>query len=104
MRRSSPRSEHGGQDGPDGRSLRYLEWDHDEDPADDVFTVDFAIMVRAKAEPVRVIHDHHEYGVFARDRWLALFRQAGFQPEIRTVIHSELAPAETELFLCKKPR
>jgi SAM-dependent methyltransferase len=99
----SPRSEHGGYDGPDGRSLRYLEWDRDDDPADDVFTVDFAIMMRAKGQPVRLVHDHHVYGVFARDRWLALCRQAGFRPEIRTVVHSEFAPAETELFICKKP-
>ena len=60
-------------------------------------------MTRAKGETVRVIHDEHVYGVFSRERWLALFRQAGFQPEIRTVVHSEFAPAETEVFLCRKP-
>jgi hypothetical protein len=60
-------------------------------------------MLRAKGEAARLIYDHHVYGVFARDRWLALFRQAGFQPEIRTVVHSEFAPAETELFLCRRP-
>jgi SAM-dependent methyltransferase len=99
----SPRSEHGGHDGRDGRALRYLEWDRDDDTADDVFTVDFAIMLRAKGGPVRIVHDHHVYGLFARDRWLALCRQAGFQPEIRTVVHSELAPAETDVIVCRKP-
>jgi SAM-dependent methyltransferase len=95
-------TDRGGHDGPD-RSLRYLEWCHDEDPADDVFTVDFAIMLRKTGQPVRVVHDRHNCGLFARDRWLALCRQAGFQPEITTVVHSDLAPQESELILSRKP-
>jgi SAM-dependent methyltransferase len=95
-------TDRGGHDGPD-RSLRYLEWVHDEDPADDVFTVDFAIMLRTKGEPVRLIHDHHVCGLFARARWLAACRRAGFRPEIMTVVHSELAPQESEVILCRKP-
>jgi len=95
-------TDHGGHDGPD-RSLRYLEWGHDDDPADDVFVVDFAIMLRAEPEPVRLIHDRHVYGLFGRERWLALCRQAGFRPEIRTVVHSDLAPVESEVVVCRKP-
>jgi SAM-dependent methyltransferase len=99
----APRSDHGGHDDPDGRSLRYLGWDQDPDPDDETFAVDYAIMLRAGNAPVRVVHDRHTCGLFSRARWIALCRAAGFEAEIRTVVHSELAPAETDVILCRKP-
>lgn len=92
----------GGHDGQD-RALRYLEWTHDADPSDDVFTVDFAIMLRAVGQPVRTVHDHHVFGLFERDRWLRLCREAGFEPEIRTIVHSDMDPDGSEVIVCRKP-
>lgn len=92
----------GGHDGR-GRSLRHLEWTHDPDPSDDLYSVDFAIILRVQGEPPRVVADHHVLGLFERGRWLDLCRQVGFEPGIRKVVHSELAPRESEMILCRKP-
>jgi trans-aconitate methyltransferase len=72
------RTDHGGHDG-EGRSLRYLEWIRDRDPADTVFEVDFAILLGEDDAPVRVVEDHHVHGLFARDEWLAWLGDTGFQ-------------------------
>lgn len=69
---------HGGHDG-DGRSLRYLQWTHDPDPADSTYEVDYAVLLREGDAPPRVVHDRHLEGVFARDEWLAWLRDAGFE-------------------------
>ena len=37
-----PGTRHGGHDGDDSRSLRYLEWSYDPDPTDTTYDVDFA--------------------------------------------------------------
>jgi hypothetical protein len=73
---------HGGHDGAGGdrRSIRYIEWTFDADPEDTTYTVDFAYLLREKNQPVRVVHDTHVFGIFPRDTWLALLRDAGFIP------------------------
>ena len=73
---------HGGHDGEarDGRSIRYIEWTYDADPSDTTYTVDFAYLLRDASRPVRVVHDTHTFGIFPRDTWLRLLRDAGFEP------------------------
>jgi SAM-dependent methyltransferase len=70
---------HGGHDGA-GRGIRYIEWIFDDDPADTTYTVDFAYLLREDMQPLRVIHDTHVFGIFPRDTWLRLLRDAGFEP------------------------
>ncbi len=70
---------HGGHDGED-RSIRYIEWTFDEDPSDSTYTVDFAYLLREGHSPVRVVHDHHVFGIFSRGTWLNLLAVAGFHP------------------------
>jgi hypothetical protein len=72
---------HGGHDGH-GRGLRYVEWTFDPDPEDDTYTVDFALILRDAAGDVRVEHDHHVFGLFARATWLALLSEAGFEARL----------------------
>ena len=72
---------HGGHDGK-GRSIRYIEWTFDVDPTDTVYTVDFAYLLREGSEPLRVVHDHHVFGIFPRDIWLSLLRDVGFDPKV----------------------
>jgi len=72
-------AQHGGHDGGGGRSLRYLEWTRDPDPADSTFEVDFAIMLAEDGKLVRSVHDHHVHGLFARDEWLAWLGEAGLE-------------------------
>lgn len=72
---------HGGHDSRsgDGRAIRYIEWTFDSDPSDTTYTVDFAYMLREGDQPVRVVHDTHIFGIFAREVWLRLFRETGFE-------------------------
>jgi trans-aconitate methyltransferase len=69
----------GGHDG-DGRALRYLEWVRDPDPADTTYQVDYLIGLREGDAPLRVVHENHVEGVFARDDWLAWLGACGFMP------------------------
>lgn len=79
-----PSTSHGGHDG-DGRALRYLQWTHDPDPADTMYVVDFAYLLRDGDGATRVEQDHHVFGLFARGDWLRLLAEAGFRP--RAVPH-----------------
>lgn len=73
---------HGGHDsGTDDRSIRYIEWTFDPDSSDTTYTVDFAYLLREGRGPVRVVHDTHVFGIFARDTWLRLLRDTGFEPK-----------------------
>lgn len=95
-----PRTSHGGNDGP-SRALRYLEWDWDPDTKDDTYLVDFAVLLREEDGTVRVEHDRHECGVFARETWLGLLREVGFRAESRVIhVYEEVA---SEAFLGTKP-
>ena len=73
-----PGTDDGGEDAPDGRGFRYLEWRWDPDPRDDTYVVDYAFMMRANDGSVRVEHDRHVEGLFEREQWLAWFGAAGF--------------------------
>jgi ubiquinone/menaquinone biosynthesis C-methylase UbiE len=90
---------HGGHDSTtaDGRAIRYIEWRFDHEPTDTTYTVDFAYLLREKNEPVRVVHDTHVFGIFPRDTWLRLLREAGFDPR------SIADPWGREVFVCKRP-
>lgn len=97
-----PTTEHGGHDSDDGgKGLRYLEWAWDPDPTDTLYTVDYAYLLREGVE-VRVVHDRHEEGLFARGDWLRLLSEAGFEPLVVPLEHSEVDPMTHEVFVCKK--
>lgn len=78
----SPSTETGGEDGPDGRALRYLEWSYDPDPADTTFDVLYAIMLREADGGVRVELDRHVEGVFAEREWLDALAGAGLPARV----------------------
>lgn len=72
-----PRTKHGGHDGDDGRSLRYVEWVH---PAtESTYTVDYLIVARGPGDDARVVHDRHTLGVFPRATWKRLVADAGLE-------------------------
>jgi SAM-dependent methyltransferase len=73
----TPGTDEGGHDASDGRGLRYLEWRWDPDAGDDTYIVDYAFLLRDVAGSVRVVHDRHVEGLFARTRWLAWFQDVG---------------------------
>ena len=72
-----PRTDHGGHDGDDGRSLRYLEWTHAATGS--TYDVDYLIIARGPDGEVRVVHDRHTLGVFPRSTWEELIAQAGLE-------------------------
>jgi len=72
-----PGTDHGGEDAPDGRGLRYLEWRWDPEPADHTYLVDYAFLLRQRNGAVTVEHDRHVEGLFTRAEWLDWFAQAG---------------------------
>ena len=83
----SPSTEHGGEDGSDGRGLRYLGWVSDPDPDDATYVVDYALLLKEPDGSVRVRHDRHLEGLFATDTWVDLLRRAGFRPHVLSHRH-----------------
>jgi SAM-dependent methyltransferase len=78
-----PHTSHGGEDGDDGRGLRYLEWIWDPDEGDDTAESAWAFMLRDATGAIHVDHDRHQFGIFARARWLNWLDQAGFSAASR---------------------
>lgn len=98
----APKTDCGGHDGPE-RGLRYLEWSFDPDPRDTTCEVHYAFLLREADGSVRIEHDRHSEGLFPRDDWLRWLREAGFEPGVVPLEHSELEPGECELFVARRP-
>jgi SAM-dependent methyltransferase len=73
---------HGGHDGSDGRSLRYLEWTSDPDPTDSTVVTDYAYILRDADGSLRVLEDRHVLGVFPRATWLRLLADVGLSADL----------------------
>jgi SAM-dependent methyltransferase len=96
-----PSTDHGGHDGDDGRSLRYLEWTHDPNPDDNTYEVDYVIVARGPDDEFRVVHDRHTLGLFPRATWERLIADAGLELVDTTVEN----PYELEqaAFVARRP-
>jgi hypothetical protein len=92
----APETEHGGEDGADGRGLRYLEWTTDPDPGDDTFQTLYLFALREPDGATRVEHDLHIEGVFARAAWLEWLAAAGFDARAR------LDPWQRDVFIARR--
>jgi hypothetical protein len=92
---------HGGRDG-ESRGLRYLEWTWDPDPTDSRYVVDCAYLLRESDGSVRVEHDRHVEGLFARADWLRLLSEVGFRSRVVPFEHSEVEVG-AEVFVGSKP-
>jgi SAM-dependent methyltransferase len=73
----TPETSNGGEDGPDGQALRFLEWTFDPDPTDSTFETLYTIVIRDSSGNIRVELDRHIEGLFAEADWLAWFAEAG---------------------------
>src|SRR6266581_3135573 len=76
-----PSTDHGGNDSARG-SVRYVQWTTDPDPSDTTIQVDFGILIRDDQGDMRVLHERHTHGLFARSLWLRLLRKVGFKPSV----------------------
>lgn len=99
--RFEPSTSCGGND-RDGRGVRYLEWTTDPDPTDEKTTTDYALVIRESDGSVRVVHDRHENGLFARQVWLDTLRSVGFEPDVGVYAHTDL-PGGYEMFVGRRP-
>ncbi len=86
-----PSTSTGGEDGPDGRALRYMDWSWDADPDDTTVETVYAFLLR-EGDTVHVELDRHRNGVFPRETWMQWLREAGFTPS------SRVDPWEREVF------
>ena len=77
-------TDHGGNDGADGRAVRYLDWTWDPDPTDSWALTEYAFLLREPDGSVRVVQETHRFGVFGREDWLRLLSDAGFEAEAVT--------------------
>lgn len=93
-------TDHGGHDG-EGRALRYLEWRWDPDPEDSTYLQDFAYLLREKRSELRVLHDRHVCGLFARATWVRLLQETGF--EIRSATRPGDDGEPDEVFVGLRP-
>ena len=64
------------------RAFRYFEWSYDPDQSDTTYVAEYVYLLRENGQPVRVEHEQHVCGLFARADWLRLLTEAGFEPEI----------------------
>lgn len=78
----TPSDESGGEDAPDGRGLRYIEWSWDQNPDDAVHENAFAFLLRQADGQVTSVLDVHQCGLFARADWLTWFAEAGLDTRI----------------------
>ena len=98
-----PGTSHGGHDGADGRSLRYLEWVTDPDPADTTYEVDYAVVVHEPGQEPRVVHDHHVEGLFPEHTWLHLLEAAGFEPAVERGTAEPDDDMSQTVFVARRP-
>lgn len=84
-----PSSDHGGNDGADGRGVRYLSWTWDPDAGDPWILTEYAFLLRGTDGSMRVVHETHRLGLFGREDWLRLLADAGFEARAVTEVTSE---------------
>ena len=93
----TPEADHGGEDGPDGRGVRYLEWSHAPAPGASSYITDYVVIVRDGSGTVQVLHDEHRLGLFPLGTWLRLLRETGFEA------HFVIDDFERHVFIARKP-
>jgi len=97
-------TEHGGNDGADGRAARYLEWTFDPDPNDSTYVAEFVYLLHEGGRPTRSVYDQHVCGLFSRAEWLRWLGETGFTEAVaRPFDHSELPSGALEVFVARKP-
>ncbi|MGH8978516.1 MAG: class I SAM-dependent methyltransferase [Acidimicrobiia bacterium] len=82
-------TDHDGNDGADGRAVRFLEWSWDPDPADTWTETEYAFVLRDVDGSVRVVHESHRLGLFGRATWMQLLAEEGFRAEVVPEVTSE---------------
>ena len=97
-----PSSDVGGNDGADGRGVRFLDWTWDPDPADTWTQTEYAFVLRDVDGSVRAVHESHRLGLFPTARWLDLLTEVGFVAESLPEVTTEDRTPRT-VFVARRP-
>ncbi len=84
--------------------LRFVEWLWDPDPDDTQYIVDYAFPLRDRDGSALVVHDRHVEGLFARQRWLDLLTEVGFEARSAPFVHPEVEPGLHVMLVGCRPR
>ena len=80
------------------RALRGVEWAWDPDPADETFSVEYALLLR-DGDDMSSRHDRHVEGLFTRAAWIQILEDVGYAVEmVRRVDDGNV----DEIFLCRR--
>lgn len=95
-----PETSWGGEDGDDGRAIRYLQWNRAMTPGATTCTELFVYALDDGAGNIRIEHEEHTFGVFPRATWMRLITDAGLDAIALPYEHSTFRPdVERMLFL-----
>jgi SAM-dependent methyltransferase len=92
----------GSDDGTGLRGVRYLEWTWDPDPADTCVDTVYVFALRDEEGSVEVVHERHRTGLFAREAWLRVLSDAGFEATIVTE-HTTEDRMPRDVFVGRRP-
>jgi SAM-dependent methyltransferase len=98
-----PYTDHGGYDQGD-RSLRYLEWAWDPDPADTTITCLMVYVLRQGNDDIQTIEDQHVCGLFSQEEWLSMLTQVGFEGRSQRIELSQVEPFCGQVFIGVRPQ
>ena len=98
-----PYTDHGGYD-LGSRSLRYLEWAWDPDPADSTITCLMVYVLRHGGNEVQTIEDRHICGLFSHGEWLSMLAEIGFEGRSQRIELKEVEPYSGQVFIGVKPQ
>ncbi|WP_158542850.1 class I SAM-dependent methyltransferase [Phytoactinopolyspora halophila] len=96
-----PYTEHGGSDDAD-RGARFLAWSWDPDVEDTVIQTEYVFLLHAPESGTTVVHETHRTGLFSREAWRQILRDAGFRVDVVTERNTEDRPPR-EVFLGTRP-
>jgi SAM-dependent methyltransferase len=89
-----------GEEPATGRAASYIEWSLPPAPGATSFEVHYGLLLREADGTMRSVHDAHRSGLFPRETWLRLLREAGLEPALATRF-SEGDPYDT--FVAVRP-
>ena len=91
----SPSSDIGGDDAPDGRGVRFLEWTWDPDPHDTWIQTEYSFVLRERDGSITTAHESHRTGLFPERTWLRLLAEVGLTATRLTEDTTEDRPPRT---------